>query len=204
MPSRNIVRLDADNQYYHVYGRGANKSTIFIDSVDKDYFLSLLSRHLSTLPFVSSSGYVYPHYNDDVELLSYCIMDNHFHLLVFQLKAHGTSRLMQSLLTAYTAYFNRKYQRRGPLLESRFKASLVDKDPYLTHVSRYIHLNPRSWKYFPYSSIIHIRKGTEPEWLKTDKVLADYPDRKAYLRFIADYEASRDALTLLKHQLADL
>ena len=204
MPSRNIVRVDGDEQFYHVYGRGVNKSAIFLELSDKDYFLYLLSRHLSIKPVVAKSGYAYPHYRDKVELLAYCLMDNHFHLLIYQRKIQYTSRLMQSVLTAYTVYFNRKNRRRGPLFESRFKSSLVDNDSYLDHVSRYIHLNPRSWKHYPYSSIIHIRKSSEPEWLHTDKILVAHHDRQAYLRFVEDYEAARDVLAELKCQLADL
>ncbi|MEI7522641.1 MAG: transposase [Candidatus Saccharibacteria bacterium] len=204
MPSRNIIRSDAPNSYYHVYSRGINKSNVFVSVEDKDYFLYLLSRHLSIKPVMSTSGYTYPHLRGRVELLVYCLMDNHFHLMFYQVGQGQLSDLMQSILSAYTAYFNRKYGRRGPLFESRFKSSLVNKETYLMHVSRYIHLNPRSWKYYPYSSIIYIRKGNEPEWLQTKKILNQHANRADYLDFVADYEENKEMLSELKYQLANL
>ncbi len=131
-------------------------------------------------------------------------MDNHFHLLVYQLESGALSRLMKSVLTAYTMYFNRTHKRSGPLFESRFKAVMVDQDSYLLHISRYIHSNPRSWKFYKFSSIGHYRKGTEPEWLLTEKVLSQFVSRKEYIYFVADYEAMRDTMAELKHQLADI
>ena len=67
-------------------------------------------------------------------------MDNHFHLLFYQKDRSTLSALMKSVMVACSAYFNRKYKRTGPLFENRFKATLVNKDAYLLHVSRYIHL----------------------------------------------------------------
>lgn len=204
MPSRNIARFDASHSYYHVYSRGVNKADVFLEHEDKDYFLYLLSRHLSKDTVVNNQGYTYPHYRGKVELLSYCIMDNHFHLLFYQREKGQVTALMQSILTAYTAYFNRKHARRGPLFESRFKSSLVDNDPYLLHVSRYIHLNPRYWKRYYHSSFRHIYKGTEPEWLQSEKVLAQHDDsRRSYAKFVADYEEHKQMLSELKYQLAD-
>ncbi len=111
---------------------------------------------------------------------------------------------MKSVMVAYSAYFNRKYKRTGPLFESRFKSSRINGDAYLLHVSRYIHLNPRSWKLFPYSSLIHIRRASEPEWLQTKRVLDQHADRKAYLAFVADYEDHKIMLDELKRELANM
>jgi hypothetical protein len=131
-------------------------------------------------------------------------MSNHFHLLFYQAERGALSEMMKSMMVAYSAYFNRKYKRTGPLYESRFKASIINKDAYLLHVSRYIHLNPRSWRYFPYSSLIHIRKASEPEWLQTRKVLEQHVSRKDYIDFASDYEANKQMLDKLKYELANL
>ena len=131
-------------------------------------------------------------------------MDNHFHLLFYQEVPGTLSALMKSIMVAYTTYFNRKYKRTGPLFESRFKAALIDHDSYLLHVSRYIHLNPRSWKLYPYSSLKLICKANEPEWLQTEKLLAQHDSRQAYFEFVADYEENKKVLDELKYQLADL
>ena len=204
MPSRNTVRYDTHDSYYHVYARGTNKGIIFLEPADKDYFLYLLSRHLSVNSVTNRKGYIYPHYRNRVELLSYCLMDNHFHLLFYQAEKGAISDLMKSIMVSYTSFFNFKHQRTGPLFESRFKSSLISQDNYLLHVSRYIHLNPRSWKTFPYSSLGHIRKASEPEWLQTDRVLSQHTNRKTYLEFVADYEEHKQMLSELKHELADL
>lgn len=204
MPSRNTIRLDAADSYYHVYARGISKAVIFREAADKDYFLYLLSRHLSLKSVTSQQGYPYPHFRDRVELLTYCLMDNHFHLLFYQADKGALSTIMKSIMVAYSAYFNRKYKRTWPLFESRFKASIISSEAYLLHVSRYIHLNPRSWKFFPYSSIVHIRRATEPEWLQTERVLSQHLDRKAYLAFVADYEDHKRILDELKYELANM
>lgn len=204
MPSRNIIRFDVSDGYYHVYARGISRSNIFIDDTDKDYFLFLFSRMLSIKPVVSRTGYPYPHNRGRVELLSYCLMDNHFHLLFYQHEKGVLSEFMRSLIVSYTAYFNRKYVKSGPLFESRYKASLVNKDSYLAHISRYIHLNPRSWKRYKYSSFWDIRKGTEPEWLQSSKVIELFAGRKDYIDFVADYEENKKMLAEIKYELANL
>lgn len=188
MPSRNIIRLDDPDSYYHVYSRGVDKSDIFIDHEDKEYFLYLFSRHLSDSTKVSQKGYRYPSYKNLLELLCFCIMDNHFHLLVYQSKQGGVTKLMRSVLTAYTRYFNDKHKRRGPLFESRYKASRIDSDRYLLHISRYIHRNPHDWRNYSYSSLDYILNGNEPQWLQTDKICRLFPSSKAYLRFLKEYK----------------
>jgi putative transposase len=204
MPSRNTRRQDAAESFHHIYARGICKANIFHDSNDKDYFLYLLSRHLSITPTVNKQGYIYPHFREQVELLAYCLMDNHFHMLFYQARQGVLSELMQSILSAYTAYSNRKYKRTGPLFESRFKAALINNGTYLMHISRYIHLNPRSWKRYQYSSLLHIRKANEPAWLQTSKILALFKNRKEYLVFVADYQAHKQALEDIKYELANL
>jgi REP element-mobilizing transposase RayT len=204
MPSRNIIRQDSDNLYYHVYARGASHGLIFLEPDDKDYFLYLIARHLSIDPVISKNKYQYPHLRPKIELLTYCLMDNHFHMLLYQIEKGGMTLLMRSIMTAYSAYFNRKYDRTGSLFESRFKSALVYSDTHLLHVSRYIHLNPRGWKYFSYSSINYYRNANEPKWLQTQRVLQHHSSRSEYLKFVGDYEDSKRVLDDLKHALAGI
>lgn len=204
MPSRNTIRIDTGDSYYHVYARGSNKMLIFREDNDKDYFLSLLARYLSVKPAVSKDGTPYPHYRERIELLCYCLMDNHFHLLFYQNEKGELSNFMKSLMTSYTAYFNRKYKRTGPLFESRFKAALITVDSHLAHISRYIHLNPRSWRRYPYSSYYIIIKRREPEWLQPNKILEDYDSVEEYEEFVADYEDKKAMLATIKHDLANM
>ena len=150
-------------------------------------------------------GYVYPQYREQIELCSYCLMDNHFHLLVYQIERGTLQLLMKSIMTAYSMYFNRKYSRTGPLFENRYKASRITNDTYLLHISRYIHLNPRSWRNFTYSSYRSIIKGNEPDWLQADRIrkLFNPWNPEEYTAFTADYEAAKDELSRLKYELAN-
>jgi len=77
-----------------------------------------------------------------VEVIAYCIMPTHLHLILKQLKEKGISVFMNNILNSYTRYFNVKYKRKGPLWESRFKRVSVTTDEQLLHLTRYIHLNP--------------------------------------------------------------
>lgn len=96
-----------------------------------------------------------------------------------------------------------KHRRSGSLFEGNFKASRIDEDAYFSHITRYIHLNPRSWKYFKYSSINYYRKGKEPEWLNTNKVMETFDSRQDYMNFVYDYEDHRNMLEEIKYDLAD-
>ena len=99
-----------------------------------------------------------------VEIIAYCFMPTHLHLILKQLEDNGISIFMRHLLDSYSRYFNIKHERKGPLWESKFKAVLVDSDEQLLHLTRYVHLNPatacivdkpQDWKdssYLEYSS----------------------------------------------------
>lgn len=77
-----------------------------------------------------------------VEIIAYCLMPTHLHLILNQLKEKGISTFMSNILNSYTRYFNTKINRKGPLWEGRFKNVLVETDEQLLHLTRYIHLNP--------------------------------------------------------------
>ena len=113
--------------FYHVYNRGHNKQTIFHDAKDYRRYLKRLGEYLK---------------KHDVTLLAYCLMPNHLHLLLRQDSDELIDRFIHRLHTAYTMYFNKKYERVGAVFQGRFKAKLIDTDEYLLHVSRYIHINP--------------------------------------------------------------
>src|SRR3990172_6687425 len=107
--------------YYHVYSRGIEKRKIFLDWADYRRFLARLK------------DYGRAH---SVTILAYCLMPNHYHLLVRQEYDDPLSIFLQKLNLAYSMYFNKKYDRVGPLFQSRFKAKLVDSEEYLLELSR--------------------------------------------------------------------
>lgn len=203
MPSRNVRKIDVADAYYHVYARGASKQPIFLEPADYEYFVRLFARYLSLEQQRHRTGTIYPHFYGRVELLAYCLMGNHFHLLLYQIEQGAMSKFMQALMVSYGRYFNLKYQRSGSLWESTYKASMITTDAYLMHISRYIHLNPRYWLRYPYSSIGHYLGERPVEWLVTTKITALFQGRKQYKEFLSDYEDYRDVLQNLKHELTD-
>jgi len=203
MPSKNVVKLYVSESYYHVYARGASKQKIFIDAADYRYFISLFSRYLSAGEKLSKTGEPYPNFNDHVVLYAYCLMSNHFHLMIYQKHEDGLPKLMRSLLTSYSRYFNKKYKRSGSLFETRYKASLIDNQAYLEHITRYIHLNPRRWQNYRYTSLKYYMGTLQPEWLNTKRILSLFTDKDDYYSFLSEYVATRDSLDEIKHQLAD-
>lgn len=201
MPSRNVIKPNVADAYYHIYARGASKAKIFHDDSDYDFFISLFARYLSVKQKVSRLS-VYPHLRGEIELLCYCLMSNHIHLMIYQIEQSGMSRLMRSVMTSYSRYFNHKYKQTGALFESRYKASLVDTDTYLMQLSRYIHLNPKNYKSYVYSSYQYfIKPEKTPEWLQTQKLCDLFTSPSSYAEFVADYEDVKDELAQLKKQI---
>lgn len=119
-------RITFPGGFYHIYNRGFNKEQIFKSSEDYKKFFTILEKILET---------------GDWNIYAYCLMPNHYHFLVEQKKT-SVSKLFSRLFTSYSQFFNKKYERQGPLFQDRFKSKLVQKDSYFSYVSRYIHLNP--------------------------------------------------------------
>ena len=120
------LRIQYPGAVYHVTCRGNERKDIFKDDADRRQFLQMLVRSLN----------IY-----SVKLYSYVLMTNHFHLLIETPKGN-LSEFMRHFNIMYTAYYNRKQNRVGHLYQGRYKSILVDKDAYLSVLSRYIHLNP--------------------------------------------------------------
>ncbi len=203
MPGRNILKDDVAETYYHVYARGANRQKIFLDEADFNYFLSLLKRYLSHEQAKTGRGVDFPKLYDDINLLAFCLMQNHFHLLVYQINEKSMTRLMRGIMSAYVVYFNGKYHRVGHLFESSYRASRISNESYLLHISRYIHLNPRSWRNYTYSSLTSYTGKVTRDWVSTERVLDLHTSTTKYLEFLQDYESQLKALHLIKNELAN-
>jgi putative transposase len=203
MPSRNVLKQDVAEGYYHVYARGLNRQKIFREPADFEKFLRLFARYLSLEEAKNINGLSFPNYYNRVELLAFCLMPNHFHLLIYQRQQGVMTQFMRSLLTSYSMYFNKKYKRTGPLFESRYKASLITEDAYLEHVTRYIHLNPRDWRYYDYSSLPYYLQQISDEWVRPERISSRFASPATYLEFVQDYIQNKELLDILKHELAD-
>lgn len=198
-----MLRMDAPESYYHVYARGANKHKIFLDEQDYVMFLQILERYLSPDEMRDKNGISYPNFYNNVDLLAYCLMPNHFHLLFFQRHQKMLTSLMQSVMTSYSRYFNKKYKRTGPLFESRFRASMITDDAYLHHITRYIHLNPRYWQQYEYSSLPYYLQQDTVSWVRPERVLELFESPKQYEEFVTDYEENKKLIDILKKELAN-
>lgn len=203
MPSRNILRVDVADSFYHVYAVGAGKQAVFVEPADFEFFFSLCKRYLSRVVYVSSVGTPYEKLYSAVELLAYCLMGNRLHLLLYQHTQGGMQRLMRGVMTSYSRYFNDKYSRSGPLFETRYKASRISEDDHMQHATRYIHTIPKDWRTYPYSSIGHyLDPAANEDWVQTAPVLASFTSRDDYGAFIADSH-SANSLEAIKQELAD-
>jgi putative transposase len=204
MPSKNIVKHYATHTYFHIYNRGVEKRDIFIDEQDFAVFLGYLKRHLGSEAIVKKpSGYLYPNYHNDLTLLAFCLMSNHFHLLLYQKEdLSAITKLLRSVCTSYTMYFNKKYKRVGHLFQERYKASSISSDAYVQHISRYIHLNPSNYKTYKWSSLPYFKGLSHADWINPEPILEMFKNREEYFDFVQDYEAQKEILEELKYELA--
>ncbi|MGB4759355.1 MAG: transposase [Candidatus Saccharimonadales bacterium] len=203
MPGKNIIKEYAADHYYHIYSRGVNKQPVFLDHEDYEVFLGLLKRYLGHEKPTDTSRHAYPNYSDEITLLAYCLMKNHIHLLVYQKLELGMPKLMRSVMTSYSMYFNKRYKRVGPVFQSRYRASMIEHDGYLEHISRYIHLNPKEWKSYEYSSLPYYLGTRSTSWVTPQKIMELFNNEpRSYLRFMNDYQAHKQMLDEIKWELA--
>ncbi|MBU6388767.1 transposase [Patescibacteria group bacterium] len=179
--SRNISL--APDEFYHLYNRGTEKRDIFLTEADRERFLALLyfsnaeeSVHISNIQKYQGRTLIELLSTIDqgetlIDICAYCLMPNHFHLLVREKKDGGISRFMQKLMTGYTMYFNKRYERSGALFQGKYKAAHAGDDRYLKYLVSYIHLNPV--------------KLIEPRWKETG-----IRDRKTAKKFLHAYRYS--------------
>jgi putative transposase len=144
-----------EGEYYHVYNRGVEKRTLFLSDYDYNRFILLLhvlntnkNLKIRDLLWGNSFNELLEIKNDDplVAIGAYCLMPNHFHLLLSPLVDGGISKFMLKLQTAYSMYFNNKNKRSGALFQGVFKSQHLDADEYLKYIYSYIHLNPAKLK----------------------------------------------------------
>ncbi|MGB4800467.1 MAG: transposase [Candidatus Saccharimonadales bacterium] len=199
MSKRNTIRRFDVPAYYHVYNRGVHKEKIFLDAQDKAKFMQLLARYLDpTDESVRADGVVYE--KSSAKLLAYCLMGNHFHLLLYQDEdVKDIQKLLSAVSTAYSMYYNLRYKRSGRLFEGPYQASRIDSDSYLMHISRYIHLNPRTYLTYQWSSIHEYTGDRKTPWVYTDMVHDMSPG--AYKEFLRDYEERREFLKTIHKAL---
>ncbi|MCK5353635.1 MAG: transposase, partial [Methyloprofundus sp.] len=177
------LRLEFPNALYHITSRGDRREKIYDDDEDRLIFLDILGKVVTDFNWLCHS---------------YCLMDNHYHLIIETLDSN-LSKGMRQLNGVYTQATNRRHKRNGHLFQGRYKAILVDKDQYLLELARYVVLNPlrakgmvrtiEDWQWSSY--LAFIGKAKANGWLTTDWVLSQFGRNKQrarenYQRFVLE------------------
>jgi putative transposase len=222
MPSRNRVKLYLNGTIYHIYNRGIDSREIFREGEDYEFFQGILKRYLGKYTeeisdrYKAERPYIRKHKQEmnlkqEIDLLTYCLLPDHFHLLVRQRKADGITKLMRRVMTNYVMYFNKKYKRKGNLFENVYRAVIVPEDTNLVELTCYIHLNPvarvvrrygpvetvssSSPEYYMYSSYQDFLGIRQDEWLKPEIVLEKfkllYPEEDDYKTYMEKEEGNK-------------
>jgi len=218
--------------YYHVYNRGVDKRITFENDSDSVRFIHSLYfcndteiQNLSMKRNVESStlniGERHKRSgNKLINILCFSLMPNHYHLLVKQVAENGISLFMHRLGTAYTNYFNKKYERNGSLFQGRYKIKQITNEEYLAYLSKYIHLNPveilqpnwqekgindrtqadiflNSYKWSSYQDYVGIKNF--PSVIDKDILSDFYPNPNSYKEFISSFLVRE--MEQIKHML---
>lgn len=217
MPAKNRVKTYLEDGYYHIYNRGVEKRKIFLDQQDYGVFLSYLKEYLSPKNEkelqnrLSDTNTSYKekdkilkalrlnNFYEEITLLAYCLMPNHFHFFIKQKSALSIDKFMQSLCTRYTMYFNRKYKRVGFLYQDIYKAASVVNEPQFIYLSKYIHKQAlasqgrtlKGWDKQPSSYLDYIAKR-ETAWVHPEEVLAYFSTTNPTLSYQAFIEDTKE------------
>ncbi len=213
----------ANDHYYHVYTRSIARYIVFNDGnefsrimelinlcrfIEFDYKLSRFKRLQNSIQAEIAST-IKQTGHPLVEIVAYCIMPTHIHLILKQIAEDGITKFMSRILNSYSKSFNKSHSRTGPLWSSRFKNVLVTSNEQLLHLTRYIHLNPTSAglvnkpEHWDFSSYLEYTEGDKFKNRICEKEgLFDITPKK-YQRFTNDHKAHQKELALIKNLLID-
>jgi putative transposase len=192
----------AVGETYHVYNRGVDRQPIFFEPDNWAFFLRKVREYLlgeprrarSTPGLSKTRGAGNRAAGRGVDVLAYCLMPNHYHLVV-RLLADDFSCRMQRLSLSYTNAINRARSRVGPLFQGPFRAVLVEEESHLLHLTRYVHRNPDAahlvaspaeWDFSSYRDYLGLRSGSLPS---PEIVLQEFGSPEAYRRFVEGHAA---------------
>ena len=189
----------APGTYFHIYNRGNKKEDVFVDESDFRFFLLKLKQYLFPNEKDKSRISLLP--QDSFSIVSYCLMPNHFHLLLRQNLDIPTSKLLLRVCTSYSKYFNKKYDKVGHIFQDQFKQVTVGDDDYLKWLTCYIHQNPKVAGMVKKSE--HYKWSSYPEFLgistyvmcDKDIVLGQFKNKSEFKDF------TESSLNLLKDNL---
>lgn len=219
MPGRKVPLIKG--YFYHVINRGISEIPVFNNKWNYDRFLSYLIYYqnvntpcryshflkLSNLERNEILVEIRKEGNFYVDLIAYCLMPTHFHLLLKQNIENGISIFLSKVTNSYTRYFNVKNDRKGFLFQGNFKAIKINTEEQLIHVSRYIHLNPYSsgliksterLSKYQYSSLKEYLKE-DGDICQKEVILSRFKSSNAYKEYIFDRAAYQRELEYIKH-----
>lgn len=188
---------------------------IFHNSYDHSRFIKTLLYYLIEGPKPKFSIFAPTVTNLDttkkiIEIVCYCLMPNHFHFLLKQMRDNGITEFVSKLSNSYTKYFNTKNNRVGPLLQGEFKSVHVETNEQLLHLSRYIHLNPivsyktKDLNAYRWSSYLEYVGSTKNSTICNKEIILDqFKSKNQYRQFVLDQEDYGKKLEMIKHQLLD-
>lgn len=232
MPAKNAIKQYLESGIYHIYNRGVEKRKIFIDDQDYAVFLSYLKTYLLPKDEIDLQNKLNDpatnykekekarqllrlnNFADDITLYAYCLMPNHFHLLLKQNTKMGIDSFMESLETRYTMFFNKKHKRVGTLYQAVYKAVMVDNEEQLMYLTSYIHRNPLSKWYgsksntLSYlldqpSSLKDYLGKSHSEWLHSEMILSYFSKTNPGLNY-ASFLNQTDDFTPIQNLTIDL
>lgn len=212
MPTRALPFVNA--QVYHILNRGVAQMPIFANVRDYKRFLKTMLYYQIEGPkprfslFTPASRLLNSN-KKIIEIVSYCLMPNHFHFLLRQIRDGGITEFLSKLTNSYTKYFNLRHKRNGPLFQGEFKAVHIESNEQLIHLSRYIHLNPlvgfitKNLENYQWSSYPEYLKLTNTIVCSNEIILGQFRNPEAYKQFVLDQKDYGKQLEMIKHQLLE-
>ena len=220
MPGRKTVL--ATGEVYHLFNRGNAYRPIFLTVRDYQRFLKTINFYRYLFLPLRLSKYLILSRNKRkelqkqlnekgkflVEIFSFCLMPNHYHLLLKQVEDKGISKYLSQVQNSYSRYFNVKRKKAGSVFQGHFRAKRVETDEQLIHLSRYIHLNPYSsyivksindLKIYPWSSLPGYLGESNYSFVKEDFILDLFKDKKDYQDFVFNQADYQRELEKIKH-----
>jgi REP element-mobilizing transposase RayT len=190
--------MHISGEYYHIYNRGAHKAPIFNDKSDYERFLALL--YLANSEDKLSFNRTKPDQifsctrPNLVGIFAYCLMPNHFHIGIIEMKPDGIKRFIHKLCTAYAMYYNKKYSHSGTIFQGEYRSKRVDDDGYLRYLVQYIHLNPFGIEE------PELMKTAKPEHLKEALECSRKYDYSSFKDYLGE---ERPQKTILTHRVTE-
>lgn len=224
MPYRKTPLITGE--IYHVFNRSVARQPIFVFQKDYKRALDIIGFYIYQKPLLRFS-----HYNrlpekqktdfiqnlkkkgkKQINLISFCIMPNHFHFLIKEIHPEGITTFMRNFQNSYAKYFNKRSERSGAVFQSMFKAIRIETEEQLLHVCRYIHLNPLTsylikdlseLETYPWNSFKYFLENKDQESVDVKFILDYFPSIKKFKEFIFDQIDYQRRLDQIRHLIVE-